>query len=270
MARQAPIKHTANGHDPHCDEAVVRRRRGFLVTNRDRELLAFIAAHPFVLAAHVQAWLGPCMSVCYRRLQALVDAGLLSYRRIFHAQPGCYQITNGGLRVASSVLPRPRIDLHTYAHDAGAVWLWLAAREGAFGRPRRLLSERELRHLDQLAEAYDEPFGLPIPGKDRHGRQRAHYPDVSVVLEDTAHVALELELSLKGRRRLEEIVLAYSLERRLRAVVYVTNRRSVAAAVREQAAAYGAGDLVDVRYSDQRPRPDYWSDWPRQAVREVP
>ena len=51
-------------------------------------LLAFVAAHRFVLAAHLQMWLGTSFAVASRRLVALVDVGLLSYRRIFHAQPG--------------------------------------------------------------------------------------------------------------------------------------------------------------------------------------
>jgi hypothetical protein len=270
MATQAPTTRRPDRHDPPRGKASTRRRRGFQVTPRDRELLAFVAAHRFVLASQVQAWLGPCMSVCYRRLQMLTDAGLLSYRRIFHAEPGCYQVTNGGLGLAGSGLPRPQVDLHTYGHDAGLVWLWLAAADGAFGPTRRLLSEREMRHLDWRAESSAQRFGLLLPGVDRYGRQRIHYPDVLVVLLDGTYVALELELSLKSRRRLEEIFLAYGVERRLRAVVYVTDRRTVARALHEQTAAYGLDDLVDVRYFEGRPRSDYWMDWPRQALREAP
>src|SRR5690348_5677130 len=88
-----------------------RRARPFRLTDRDLELLAFVAAHRFALAAHLQAWLGTTSAVAYRRLAALVDVGLLSYRRIFHAQPGCYLMTNGGLAVIDSELPRPAIDL---------------------------------------------------------------------------------------------------------------------------------------------------------------
>src|SRR5947209_10865196 len=132
MASGTPIKDSVEAQRHGGSR---RRRRSFRITERDRELLAFVAAHPFVLAAHVRAWFGAGRSVCYRRLQALTDAGLLSFRRIFHAQPGCYQATNGGLGLAGSSLPRPRITLRTYAHDAGSVWLWLAVAGWSAGRP---------------------------------------------------------------------------------------------------------------------------------------
>jgi len=260
-----PVK-TQSGHR-------ARRKRGlrkFLVTQRDRELLAFVAAHPFVLASHVQAWLGSGRSVCYRRLDALTNVGLLSHQRIFHAQPGCYQVTNGGLGIAGSTLPRPQVTLRTYVHDAGAPWLWLAAADPATCRAERILTEREIRHLDQQAEPFEDRFGLGLVDPIAREGHRFHYPDVLAILADGTRVAFELELSQKSRRALEQIFLAYSLDSRLRSVIYVTNHRRVASALRKQIAAFGLGDLVEVRYFDRRPGSEYWSDWPRQAVTEVP
>jgi len=222
-----------------------------LVTDRDRQLLRFVAAHRFVLAAHVQAWLGPCMSVCYRRLDALTNAGLLTYRRIFHAQPGCYQITNGGLGLAGSDLPRPKIDLRTYAHDSDLVWLWLAAHQGQFGDTKTLLAEREMRHHDQLQEPFGERFRLELIGVGAHGRPRLHYPDVLVVRTDGHQVAVELELTLKSRRRLSTILAAYSARPGLK-VMYFTSSRAVTTAIQEAAAAVGVEELVQVR---QLPQP---------------
>jgi hypothetical protein len=208
-----------------------------------------VAAHRFVLADHVHAWLRADRSVAYRRISGLVDVGLLCHQRIFHAQPGCYLVSNGGLAVIDSELPRPSVDLRTYRHDLGVVWLWLAAREGRLGPVNRLLTEREMRSHDQRqGKTGFERFGVPVEGYDRSGRRRVHYPDVLVVASDGGRVALELELSLKSRRRLEGILVGYGGEPRLTGVVYVTDSRSVAGAVRDRVRACGVERLVDVRY----------------------
>src|SRR5437763_1236087 len=148
-----------------------------------------------------------------------------------------------------------------------------ARRSRRRGRPRAFhLTEpdREMRHLDQQAEPYEDRFAHALLATSPQGRQRGHYPDVLAVLSDGSRVAYELELSQKSRRWLEQIFIAYSLDHRLRSVVYVTNRRQVANALNQGAATFGLGDLIAVRYFDRRPAPEFWSDWPRQAVREVP
>lgn len=248
----APRNRTSSKHGGQPVERSghrARRARPFRLTDRDLELLEFVAAQRFVLAAHTRRWLGASDVVAYRRLSGLVDVGLLSYRRIFHAQPGCYLVTNGGLAVIDSELPRPTIDLRTYRHDLGVVWLWLAAHDGQFGSVEQLLTERQMRSHDQGAGVTAiERVGVPVEGYDRSGRPRIHYPDVLVVAPDGGRVALELELSVKGRRRLERILVGYSCERRVRSAVYLTDSRAVAAAVNDRALACGVERLVDVRY----------------------
>ena len=220
------------------------RPRPVRLTDRDLELLAFVAAHRFVHAAHVQAWLGTDRSIAYRRLTLLAGAGLLRYERVFHAQPGVFLISHGGLAVIDSPLPKPQIDLRTYRHELGAVWLWLAGRRGDHGSVERLWTEREMRHHDQTSDpVHDDRFGAPLGGCDRGGQPRVHYPDVLVISPDGSRVALELELSLKGRRRLEEILLAYTLDQRIERVVYVTDQPAVA----RKLELLGAGLQLDQR-----------------------
>jgi hypothetical protein len=204
--------------------------------------------HRFVLAAHVRHWMGVARQASYRRLAGLAEVGLLSYRRIFHAQPGCYLITNGGLAVIDSALPRPAIDLRTYDHDVGVVWLWLLACEGRYGPARRVVTERQMRSKDQRNDPLrSERFGIPIGGYDRSGRPRVHYPDVLVLDGNDRRVALELELSLKSRRRLLDILIGYGGEPRLRKVVYVPGRRSVERTLQGIVGELGLGELIEVR-----------------------
>jgi hypothetical protein len=224
-----------------------RQSRRFLLTDRDLELLGFIAAHRFVLAAHVNSWLGSDRAVAYWRLSGLVGAGLLSYERIFHAQPGCYQVTNGGLGVIGSDLPRPTIDLRCYRHDLGVVWLHLAALEGRFGSCAQVVSERQMRSHDQQPDHQGERFAITLGEYAPNGRHRLHYPDLLVGGRDGRRVAVELELSMKGRRRLERILISYGGEHRITEVVYLTDRRQIAQAVSETAAECDLRELVQVR-----------------------
>lgn len=192
---------------------------GFRLTERDIVLLVWIAKWRLVLAAQVRAKLDLSAAVAYRRLRGMVGLGVLSYERIFHGQPGVYQVTNGGLAIADSTLARPRIDLRTYRHDLGVVWLSvLIDRNATAHEPAvaTVLGEREMRSLDRrngLARA-DQRLGITLPGTGPAGQPRIHYPDLAGLDRDGRRaIAVELELVAKGRRRLEQILAAYARDR---------------------------------------------------------
>ncbi|MBV9001219.1 MAG: hypothetical protein JO304_19340 [Solirubrobacterales bacterium] len=235
--------------------------RRFCLTERDLGLLEFVASHRFVLACHVMHWLGSGEAVAYRRLRGLLGADLLSYRRFFHHRPGCYQITRSGLAVIESPLPRPQIDLRTYRHDIGVVWIYLAAMNGGFGPYVRLLSERHMRSADQRREPGEESFAIPLGAYSPSGSLRIHYPDALLVRGDHSWVALELELTLKSRRRLEAILTGYAGEPRLAHLLYFTDRVVVAAAVRETGLLVGLDERVDVDYFEPAPERDVERAW---------
>jgi hypothetical protein len=75
-----------------------------------------------------------------------------------------------------------------------------------------------------------------------------HFPDLLAIREDGARVAFELELSVKGRRRLEGILLGYATEPRLARVVYVTDSRRVATVLEELVRNLRLTGRVEVRY----------------------
>jgi hypothetical protein len=87
-------------------------------------------------------------------------------------------------------------DPRCYRHDVGAAWIWLAAKAGTFGAPQQSLSERVMRHHDQMlvsahldasgvrrfsAGGVDEGrFGVSV----RNGGGRVLvYPDLMLVFE---------------------------------------------------------------------------------------
>ena len=240
-----------------------RARRGFRITDRDRRLLEFVAAQRFVLACHAHAFMGCDRAVAYRRLDGLRRAGLLSYERIFHAQPGIFQITHGGLGLIDSPLPRPAIDLRCYRHDVGAVWVWLAAHAGRYGPGTELWSERQLRSEHQRRPEFsDDPFAIELDGRDRAGRPRVHLPDVLVLDADGQGTALELELSVKSRRRLETILLGYGCSPRVTRVIYLTDRRRIAELLQTLVSAFGLDGRISVHYLCDRGDDPQWWLWP--------
>lgn len=228
------------------------RRSAVRLTQRDRRLLSFAADHRLVLPAHVQALLGVSAGAAARRLRALAAGGYLQPRALLHQQPSAHLITGRGLAAIDSPLPRPRLDLRQYLHDVGVAWLWLAAARGRFGDVVEILSERQLRSRDGLPRErgpLEDPhrYGVRLWAFGAGGRERLHYPDLLLHTPDGQRVALELELSGKSQRRLEQIMTAYGAEPRIDAVLYLVDRPDVERAVRDAATGAGVSSRVHVQ-----------------------
>lgn len=217
------------------------------ITARDLELLAFLAAHRLVEADHARRFLRRAPSTARGRLSALREAGLVTQRHIFHRQPPCYQVTARGLAAIGSRLPVPRVDLHGYGHDLGVAWLWLLARDGAFGELREVIAERELRSRDGPGGRAEPPLAVRVGGVGPRGRERLHYPDLLLVTGHGRRVALELELSDKGRTRRERILSAYGADPRVDAVVYLVEDRRLGDALIASARRLGIESIVRVQ-----------------------
>lgn len=226
------------------------RPRSPQLTASDLELLSFVADHRFVLAAHARALLGVSKDAAEARLRRLTRAGLLGKGTLFHRQPAYYAITRRGLEAVHSDLAAPRIDTGTYLHDVGVAWLWLAAQRGAFGPPREVVSERQMRSHDASAEREDadgEPLAVRLGGAGPGGRERLHYPDLLLITAAGHRVAFELELTGKGRARREKILGGYAVDRRIDAVVYLVENSAIGRAVQASARRFGASSRVHVQ-----------------------
>lgn len=232
---------------PSRARAPAERPRTPRLTDRDLRLLAFIAEHRLILAAHAQVWLGVSAPAAYARLRSLTSAGYLARRTIFHGQPGCYQITRGGLAAVATSYQPPRIDLNCYGHDVGVAWLWLAAGRGAFGAVREVISERRLRSHDATAERAGRALGVRLGGYGAGGKPRLHYPDLLLVLPGGQRVAVELELTGKGRRRTDKILTGCAADPRIDAVLYLVEKPAIARAIQSSARRAGIADRVHVQ-----------------------
>jgi hypothetical protein len=220
-------------------------------------LLAFAAEHRFVLSAHVRALLRDSGHAADERLERLCRAGLLVEKTVFHDHPPTYRSTRKGLDAVGSKLTAPNIDHGRYDHEVGAAWLWLAARHGAFGPMREVLGERRLRSRDAREDGPTEPLAVRLGGLGWGGRERLHYPDLLLVDSSGRRIAVELELSSKGRERREKILAGYASDARFAAVLYVVESPQLARSIRTSAARLDIPRLVhiqQVRWDESAPR----------------
>ena len=181
------------------------------------------------------------------RLGALEGAGWLVRERPLTGQPALYTATRDGLRVSSlQGLDRCRVSA------AGAKHLIECARVAAALERRfpdhRVTGERELRRDERGCGA---PLASACLGAGEHGEPLLHRPDLvlwptactgevtTCVGRDERPVAVEVELTVKARRRLAEICLAWARCRCVAGVVYVAPpevQRALARAIAQAAA----------------------------------
>lgn len=214
-----------------------------LLGDDELRVLEFLAQHRVAITWHVQELLGATRQGAELRVRRLVEAGLAGRQRIFEGHPAACWITRRGLDAIGSSLPAPGLNLKEYRHDVGGGWLWLAARNGAFGELRGVVSERTMRSADrrdgfELGRRYG--IGAGAGG-------RLHYPDLLLETAGGHRLAVELELTGKGRRRLDGIMLGYAADPRIDGVLYLCPRGRVGTGVREAARRAGIGDRVSVQ-----------------------
>jgi hypothetical protein len=216
----------------------------------DLELLRFAGEHRFVLSAHVQALLRLTAEAADARLAELTDAGFLAARPVFAGFAPTYRSTRRGLDAVGSPLRAPTIDVGRYDHEVGAAWLWLAAHSGAFGPLREVLGERQLRSRDGVAEdraGGGRPLAVRLGGVGRSGSPRLHYPDLLLVDPTGRRLAVELELTSKGRERRERVLAGYAADRRIAGVLYVVETPRLAESIRTSARRLGISHLVHIQ-----------------------
>jgi hypothetical protein len=224
-----------------------RASRRIRLGEQDLELLWFLAEHRMALPDHIAALLGTSVEATKARLARLSGAGYVRDAPVFRKQPTMYLIEADGLKVLGSALPRPRIDMRVYQHDVGVAWLWLAAQRGTFGALQEIIGERRMRSHDGSRESGAEPLAVRLGGFGARGGERLHYPDLLLRTADGRRVALELELSSKGRTRLDKILAGYAADPRIDGVVYLVENWAVARSVEAAARRAGISSLVHIQ-----------------------
>lgn len=142
---------------------------------------------------------------------------------------------------------RPR-STHPGTHQPRA-----GAPHSRLGRPRgrtepqlhdwTLLSDREHRAAESAAA---QPIASAIIGSHQNGHRGLHRPDFVLVRRGGGEiVAIEVELTLKNRKRLERILRGYLRNQNVTMVRYHATQ-PIAEAVRRAACAVGADSIVEL------------------------
>jgi hypothetical protein len=236
-----------------------RRPPAPLLDDGNLQLLAMLAQQRVAVTIHAERWLGLGPRATASRLARLHDAGLIGRQGIFKGQPDAIWITRQGLGAAGSTLPPPgRPDLREYRHSLGVAWLWQDAIGGAFGELAGVVSERQMRSadyaLDRLPQAeralVDDPalpHGIGIGTLGPDSRSYRHYPDLLLNTRGGQRIAVELELTPKSNRRLDDIMLGYASDGRIGAALYLVPDSKLADKIAAAARRAGIEDLVAIR-----------------------
>jgi hypothetical protein len=176
-----------------------------VVTERDRSVVRWVAVIGAASAGDVMARFRLGRTAGYRRLAELEEHGLLARSRLVYGQPALYTATRDGLAwVGMPQLEPARVGVATTRHWATCARLavQLEHAEGAevWGEPRLRAAELEAERAVASAQLGSLPDGRP----------RLRRPDLVLFPETALPVAVEVELSVKGPRRLEAICRAWA------------------------------------------------------------
>jgi hypothetical protein len=160
------------------------------LTRRDKDLMRWVNKVGFVTIALIAAKFDVALSTAYGRVRKLVDHAYLRHQRIYHGLPGVYCVAKLGLEWIGGDLPVVKnIPRGSYDHDLQVTKIMLALSKKY---SCDFVSERELRYLRAQGKI----------------GQRGHIADGELLLDDKK-IAVEVELSTKGDRRLQKIMNEY-------------------------------------------------------------
>lgn len=208
--------------------------------SRERDVVRWIARTGAVEVGHVRRRWQIGRSVGYALVARLVDAGLVERVATLPGDPTLLRASEQGIAYAGLGLPAAKVGPGQVDHwlACADVALWAEGRWGA----EAVISERELRFAELDAP---RPIGSCVVGELPGGRPMLHRPDL-VVADGDRHMAIEVELTTKAPRRLEQIVRSWRRARHVEKVLYVVPAGPTQRAVERAVAATHAQERVIV------------------------
>lgn len=239
MPRQAdrsprPVRGTKPGRRTRLPQT-----SGPILTARDFEILAWVGRHGVVTRdqvarrffARTDGAVGS--SAAYRRLHKLDQLGLVVHDRTFWREGSVLRLTGAGARTADSPVGAARLVLAEVHHALAVVDL----AEGLLASSPKgttLVTEREMR-IERRRDLADR----------RRQPGRGRVPDALLVHSKGTKIAIELDLTPKRTRDMEDILAAYRQERFDKVLWYVMPRQTTR--VTEIVRHGRASDFVEVR-----------------------
>ena len=204
-------------------------------------IAGWIGRQGAVRAEHVMTRFSIGRTATYRRLHELVEFGLVRRHRLLYNDGGLLTATAEGLRCAGlDRLAPAQISLALVPHMIASAALAAEIEPRLDGQT--LLSDREHRAAENAA---GEPIASAIIGPQTDGRAGLHRPDFALIAQSQHVTAMEVELTLKNRTRLERILRGYLRNQNVSVVRYYAVE-PIGDAVRRAARAVGAEAIVEL------------------------
>jgi hypothetical protein len=167
------------------------------------------------LADHQSTTLGSSRA----RLLAAHRQQLLARLQPLAGQPALYTVTRAGLRAgAIRGLEPARVSASNALHMTTCAAV-AAALERCYP-DHRVLGERELRYLERQRA---RPLASAYLGTGPGAEARLHRPDLVLLPAAALPIAVEVELTVKGARRLRSICRAWARCRHVAGVLYLAH-----------------------------------------------
>jgi hypothetical protein len=174
---------------------------GVQLTKRDIEIIHFINEFGFCEMPQIEKRFAIKKPLSYRLLRRLIRAELVNHRRIFHLNYGIYYLTANGAK-CTDLPPIGTFSMGRYEHQCRVTDVYIRLRQQY--PDTDWISERRLKH-----EKYYAGVG-----------KSGHLSDGVLVFPDEKQVAIEVELSLKGKERIKRILKNYSTQFSIKEVWY--------------------------------------------------
>jgi len=170
--------------------------------NRDIRIINFINEFGFCEIPQIEKQFGLNKPRAYKVMQRLIKHGYVHHERIFYHRHGVYRVTRLGAQLTG--LPRlDKVPVGIYEHQLAVIEIYIQLM-------------REYPKATWMSERNIRRGWMPKVGK---GREK-HIADALLYLGDDKPIAIEVELTMKGKRRLEEIFSAYRSQFELKEVWY--------------------------------------------------
>jgi len=172
------------------------------LTDRDVEIIRFINEFGFCEITQLTRKFDLKKPRCYQIMERLVKANFVKHERIFYGKHGVFYLTNQGASF-SNLPPIKNIPKDNYDHQLAIINVYFKMMQ-EFPNAE-WLSERFVRKQKSLYSV---------------GKKIKHLCDGVLVLSDDKQIAIEVELTMKSKERLNEIIRSYALHKHIKEVWY--------------------------------------------------
>jgi predicted transcriptional regulator len=180
------------------------------LTKRDVDILQFVNEFGFCDMPQIRKRFGLKRAWMYEVMKKLVDAGLLHHQYILHGRHGVYSVTTKGAAY-SDLSTIDRVSIGQYEHQISIIKVYIKLHQQY--PDAHWISERRLKH-----EKFHDGVG-----------KTGHVSDGILVFPDRKRIAVEVEMSVKGKNRIEKILREYGADFSIKEVWYYCSKNVITA-----------------------------------------